>query len=706
MTTHGHESDVFSSSDVLVIDESSFRSLLPTVYAVCDFPQCDIQDATRMSSARRNVQETGQFAQAGGIQAFIEWDPLADAKSCRVRWLAYSFQNEQRQPRPRVQQQLGAALHRLVERQVRRGASDLPPRDPVAYPGFPNEKAYSGTLRDYSGCATLKEAREGLEGGVFSIGRYQFTPDDLDAAPADAPMLSLNKFRNSSLMEYNGILVCAPQNSGKTKLLVRWAAAATHARRPYALFVVDVKGNMRSKLAAEGLRGDVYRFSTDPADVDADRINFLAGPAGFTPEETDRIRQIATALLPSRGVIETGGDTARHYRNSVTWLSTFIHILKLSQHYLPTNYPDDEGNPREVDLADLYELVTDETKVVDWIVYIAEREDLDLADKIQPPGPGIRHWASEIAIMLDPARVAGGQRPEKDRFREYTHPLVAALEPFSAHGTLHRRVRSFVSKDENGHRSTGRLFDLEDVLGGERNGPATIVMAARQQDLDKATTILSLTIKRLQWLLFDRMSEEKEAEGRPILLLLDETRRIPDFDAAEYVSFAREAKATCVIAYQALDQIGPAANVTELLDNVGTQIFLGSLVGNTARHVLGILPTRMRPTVSRQVTPGMTGTMVTTTTTTAETQYFTLAELSALPAGRWPALVYVNDQPRRKPILTSMDEEGRDRNPSTASRADPVRSLETTAPEGRPAVGAAARRQRETLGYKPQGSGE
>ena len=287
-----------------------------------------------------------------------------------------------------------------------------------------------------------------------------------------------------------------------------------------------------------------------------------------------------------------------------------------------------------------------------------------MADRETPlPVCGVDHWASELAIMLDPQRIAIGQRPERDSFRTYTTALLTALEPFSRHGTLHHRVRSFGS---------GRLFDLEAVLGGEER-PVTVIISARQQDLDKAATVLSLAIKRLQWFLFDRMVDPKAAE-RPVLLLLDETRRIRDFDAAEYITFAREASAACVIVYQSLNQVVPAEKRIELLENVGTQIYLGSIVGDTAQHLVKILGKRSRTQVTRQVVRTANTETLTHTYGNEMVDFLSTADLYRLPAGLWPALVYINDQPRRAPFFTDMTEPGLGaRAPSAAAPPQPAR---------------------------------
>jgi hypothetical protein len=342
--------------------------------------------------------------------------------------------------------------------------------------------------------------------------------------------------------------------------------------------------------------------------------------------------------LPSRGFAGQGGIDEYHYRNRVIWLTAFIHLLKLAQCYYPDWFLDPDGEERNVDLVDLYELIADEAALYDWIFALADAEAGLQENGVPLPPCGVDHWASELAIMLDPQKINCGQRPERDTYRQYTTALLSALEPFSPHGSLHQRVRSF---------GPGRQFDIESTLGGEAR-PVTVLLVARQQ--------LSLVVKRLQWFLFERMQAPEEAEKRPVLLLLDEARRIRDFDAAEYVTFAREAKAACVIVYQSIDQILPAEKRVELLENIGTQIYLGSLVGNTARSLIGILPQRQRLEFSQQIVRTANTETLTTTRANRSTDFFTTADLYSLPAGRYPALVYINDSPHRPPFFTDMTE--------------------------------------------------
>ena len=628
-----------AASDVFTIDGETLRRLLPTIFERCAYSQPLIEDTTRTATATKAFQEQGYFPGSAQIQAVVTWNP-AGPGSTKISWEVYDISHGQRAQRVRLTQELGQVLRSVIANSIRDKAAPgqrIWPHNPVVKPGAIFEEFYTGTLYDYSPCATRPEVSD-LVLGSLPIGSYAFGFDD--EPEITGPELFLSTFRNGAPMEYNGVLVCAPQNSGKTSLIVRWAEAAT--RNPYAIFLVDVKGNLRSKLEGR-LKGEVYCFATDPADETSDRINFLDGPTGLTAADTDRIRQLVTALLPSRGFVETGGLDEYHYRNRVIWLTAFVHILKLAECYYPEWYLDDEGNERNVDLADLYQLIADEEGFYNFIRELQAAEAKLTKRGVDVPVCGVDHWLFELAIMLDKNRVPVGQRPERDSFRTYTTGLLTALEPFSKHGTLHHRVRSF---------GPGRLFDLETVLGGSER-PVTVILAARQQDLQNSTAVLSLAIKRLQWFLFDRMADP-EAARHPVLLLLDETRRIRDFDAPEYISFAREAKACCVIVYQSLDQITPAEKRIELLENIGTQIYLGSMVGNTAKSFLSILPQRSRITVSRQIVRTANTETPTLNIVNEKVDYLTSTELYHLPGGRWPALIYINDQPRRAPFFTDM----------------------------------------------------
>ena len=94
----------------------------------------------------------------------------------------------------------------------------------------------------------------------------------------------------------------------------------------------------------------------------------------------------------------------------------------------------------------------------------------------------------------------------------------------------------------------------------------------------------------------------------------------------------------------------------EVLENIGAQIYLGSLVGETAQHFIRMLPMRRQPTFSSTTSRSRGEASIAMQTGYQAVEYLSAAELYRLPAGRWPALVYINAQPRRDPILVDLDE--------------------------------------------------
>ncbi|HEX4408381.1 MAG TPA: type IV secretory system conjugative DNA transfer family protein [Xanthobacteraceae bacterium] len=639
-------------SDVVPIGAAAFRGLISTIFDQLGYVDTKISDNTLSATAwKTSSVPDAYFSNQKRSQAQIRWQP-SPRSAAEIMIVSSVFDDADTsrtlsEEKSRALAQTARAVVESYMRQEPTRSREAPPHDPLVKPGEQFASPFTGTLRDYSGCATDKDIG-GLTAGILPLGVYWFGFEDRPKG-AGTP-LYMSKFSNGGAMEYNGTLICAPQNSGKTLLIVRWAhAAASASKKPYGVFIVDVKGNLRDKLAGK-LAGDVYCFSTDPLDDTSDCINFLEGPTGLNAIDTDRIGQLATALLPSRGYAGKGGDDEYHYRNQVVWLTAFIHILKLAQYYNPGWFTDDAGKPRSVDLADLYDLLSDEGRLFEYFTkLLAKEKELEAGPlKTLPPHRGVAYWFSELAIMLDPNKFSIGQRVEKDSFRSYTIALMTALEPFARYGTLYKRTSAAVT-------GSGRMFDLETVLS-DRQKPVTVIIAARQQDLQKSEAVLAMVIKRMQWFLFNRMSQD-DAEERPLLLLLDETRRIRDFDAAEYVTFAREAKAGCVIVYQSLDQIGPREKITELLENVGTQIYLGSLVGNTARYFIEILPKRLRPVVSRQIILSVNAETTNTTIGHEQVEYLSTTDLYRLPGGHFPALIHINDLPRRKPFFVDMTEE-------------------------------------------------
>ncbi|HUN41599.1 MAG TPA: type IV secretory system conjugative DNA transfer family protein [Acetobacteraceae bacterium] len=521
-------------------------------------------------------------------------------------------------------------------------------------PGEMLSRPFRGTLRDYSGCATEAQTRDLRAecGGVLPLGRQHFERGYGNAQKGAPLFLSPNR-NTRALREHQGTLICAPQNSGKTELLVRWAKAANKAG--YNLFLVDVKGNLLRRLMRDGkLHGEVYHFTTDPLCHPGDAanpchaLNFLDRLDPWSPLGIQRIRQLAEAVLPTDGL--ESGEVKLFRENWVNWLTTFIHLVLLDEFYTPIV-------ERRADLSDVCELASDEDALVACLRRIAAAEVMNLAEGRQPPSPRLSDLFGEISVLLPQEEIVPecgdmaalyGRRSEHS-YRWLTETLAGMLRSFRSYGLLGDKI--------SGAHDLPR-FSLEWVAGlddalrpSERQ--VTVILAARQQEGDEARTILTLAIARLQQALLERMRHAGDRTMRPVLLLLDETRRIRNFRTNEYVSYAREAEAGCVVVYQSLDQVGTESQVAELLENIGTQIYLGSLVRNTARHFVASLPKRHRPsfTLSSGGTDGMGGVQI----GQEVIDYFSTADLYVLPAGSYPALVQLNDQPRRRPVLVSLD---------------------------------------------------
>lgn len=529
----------------------------------------------------------------------------------------------------------------IIEKRAHQAAKKLRShgvrRDVVRRPGKPLTRAFTGNLRDYSGCAKLEELDDlkvvaddtsGLPLGLYGFddGRHEYKP---------GPMLYLSTYGTKAPMEYNGALIVAPQNSGKTQLIIRWAAAANRAGSNS--FIVDVKGNFMEKLRDQGvvLAGKVYYFSTDPslAPPATHSLNFLGGLQGITPADRKTIEQLVDALLPQEGW--ESGENLYFRQLWSRWLRALIHVLKQFEYY----FIHDETEI--FDLSDLYRIASTEDLLYEFLKQIKLHESRLVAAGTAPLSPSIDYWITELAQLITPDHpdIRGGQRESRYTYQSLTVGILSSLRPFSKGGTLYDRIQG---KGD---------FSLDQLDGDEQ---VTIVLAARAQDLEDSATVVTLAMKRLQQLLFQRMGKKP---ARRILLLLDETRRIRGFKAGEYITFAREAKAGCVLVYQSITQIRNEQEITEILENVGTQIYLGSLVGETARRFIDILPKRFRRSFSENNSySGKAGLGTSWDERQELVDYFNTQDLYRLPAGKWPALVYIKDHVSRKPFIVDMDE--------------------------------------------------
>jgi len=530
-------------------------------------------------------------------------------------------------------------------------------QDPVVAPGGALEEKWEGHIRDYGGCARANELCRpdwpcDLSRGTLPLGRWAFgRPPAL--AQGEMPAVThgtelfLGRDATGRPLEFKGTLICAPPGAGKTELILRWAETAI--RHDYSLLMVDVKGNMRDKLARRLARHGrpescaIYHFSTDHHEPDFDRLNFLAGFSVNTADGVQECINLTDAILPKKGLQE--GEQALYYGNRVDWLSGLIGLVKL--HELHCKFKD-----REHDLSDVCWLANDERNLVKWIEEIDAAEFKAPKDKPPVTSWGLDFWFSRISSLLEAVDIPRqnpeqmslrGQRNPKHPYVDYTHSILVALRPFERGGLLCERIQCPLS-GSNAHRQ----FRLED-LDGERQ--VAIVLSVPGEGSPTANAVLAVVIGRVERLLRNRF---KGKNRRPVFLLLDETTRIAGFDALNYVSFSRESEVGVVLVYQFLKLIGEKAQ--QLLGIVGTQIYLKSIPGDSFPFFTAQFGKRPRKRATRSVTGGTGGTSESIQITEEQVDYLEQAAVVDLPAGAYPALVFIREHPCDKPFLVDLDE--------------------------------------------------
>ncbi|MDQ4070831.1 MAG: TraM recognition domain-containing protein [Actinomycetota bacterium] len=547
---------------------------------------------------------------------------------------------------------LGAAVQNFLDRRD----GWLPRWDPVVPPGGQLTGPWEGQLLDLGGMATEEELRadhrpEGLGKGVLPLGRYAYGYPEATTYGHD---LYLGRFGRER-MEYRGTLICAPPGAGKSELIVRWAVAAI--LNGYSTLVVDVKGVLRDEIGrrlqavGETFPNRTFFFSTNPdTTVVSDRINFLSGLSGTTPVGRTEIEQLARAVLPIEGFDQ--GEELRLYRNRLAWLTAMIGLVKLHEAY--AHEPGSlVSRPigRDYDLSDVYAMASREATLRRWITEVG-REEVRRIRHGQPLlEPGLDHWFDELAVLVNgrwewqgvdrPPLV--GQRADRDPYRYLTQSIVTALQPLSSKGILGRRVSGHSAR-----AGEGVHFRLDELLGDEQ---VLMILEARELDVGGAEAVVSLAVTHLQLLLNKRHTA---TDPRPILLLLDETARLRGFDAKKYVALCRSAQAGVVLVYQQLEQIGRPGDdraATEVLENVGTQVFLGSLAGRNYELFTRQRGPRWQSSFTRTAGQWSSG----REHQIAQVESSDVPMFSRIPAGRFPALIYIRDHPCNKAFLVDMD---------------------------------------------------
>jgi hypothetical protein len=520
----------------------------------------------------------------------------------------------------------------------------------VLGPGMVRSSSVRGISFDYSGCAKETDL-EDLDEGELPLGTWAFGWPG--AVQYGNRSLFLPGSQTNSPIAHQGVLLCGAKNSGKTQLIKRWALAANRAKSN--ILVLDVKGGLFDELSRK-LDGNVFHFTTDPKRSDGDLINFLHRLCdGFADE--GRVRTFAQMLMPRNDWDEQQQDFP--YDNHVDWLTALIQLLALYEQYYPNEFVNGIA-----DLSDLYAIVSDEANLYQVIDRIEQAELRRPAR--EPRRADLDHCKADLAPLIHTTRK--GRRKGNASFHTLTRNILNALRPFSRHGTFYSKT-SFGTGP--GDPNAGKRVLALDALDSSEEPVAIFLSVRKKTDADASAVMLPLIVKWLEdWLL----QRKEKSNPTDTLVLLDETYELPDFDPLDFTSQARDAKAGSVVAYRSLREIGEPHQIKIMLENVGTQIFLGSLTGETARNFIEILPTRKQPSFSVTTSSGLDGSSVQTGQETVE--FFTTAELYSLPGGKWPALVYINSQPKRPPFITDLDE-GVHRGPAASVKPERSRKRES-----------------------------
>ena len=401
--------------------------------------------------------------------------------------------------------------------------------DPIVGPGQQPPQSFSGALRDYSRCASLRDVGA-IRAGEFPLGRYLWpaeggegsvplflgAPPDASGQPAEHLM-----FRN--------VCVTAPVGMGKTYSVFRpWAVAA--ARAGFSTLVFDAKGDLapvlREPVFAAGNRVVIFSTSPEQGSVPWNFMDEVEIEEDGRLKSRRAVDSIIDALLPEEKGGEKDAFASKLFRS---WLGGFIQIAKYAK-----------GD--EADAFTLYQMARDQDTLTNLLTSIRDR------------------WPQEVY-----ERLYYEVNDLYDKFEwGYTAQLrgvANALTPF-IHEPLRSRTRP-VSK--------GRRFRISDLS----RRPTTLILSCPLQDLEAAKRIGSVATSLLLSHIYERRPPGPgEPDTRvPLLLLLDETRLI-SANLAEFLAVGRGFKAGVVTCYQELDQIKDEAMRREMLTNSNTLIAL------------------------------------------------------------------------------------------------------------------------------------
>ncbi len=408
--------------------------------------------------------------------------------------------------------------------------------DPIIGPGEPTPESFTGTLRDYSRCATLADV-SALRSGDFPLGQYLWPAAD---AHGTAPLF-LGSPSGAEHLMFRNVCVTAPVGMGKSYSIFRpWAVSA--ARAHFSTLVFDPKGDLtadlREPVFAAGNRVVIFSTSPEQPSVNWNFLDEVEIDEAGRLKSRRAIEAILDALLPRDGADSDKEEFAsRLFRG---WLGGFIQIAKYAL-----------GD--EADAFVLYQMARDDNRLKELLQMVADRWGQTIHERL----------FYEVNDLFD--KFEWG-------YTAQLRGVANALAPF-VQDPLRNRTRA---------RPGGRKFRITDL----DQRPTTLFLSCPLRDLEAAQRVGSVATSLLLSHIYER---RPPATGQPdtripLLLLLDETRLL-SANLAEFLAVGRGFKAGVVTCYQELDQIRDESARREILTNSNTLICLRG-IGPGSRKAL------------------------------------------------------------------------------------------------------------------------
>lgn len=489
--------------------------------------------------------------------------------------------------------------------------------EPIVGPGQQAPDSFTGSLRDYSHCASLRDVAA-LREGDFPIGRYFWPADDGEGSVPlflGAPMDEHGQ--PSEHLAFRNVCVTAPVGMGKTYSIFRpWAVSA--AQVGFSTLIFDAKGDLAPVLRAPvfdaGNRVVIFSTSPEQGSVSWNFMDEVEIDSHGRLTSRRAVDAILDALLPEeKGGAEKDGFASKLFRS---WLGGFIQIAKYAL--------GDRADP-----FTLYQMARDQDALTTMLTRVKELWPEDVYSRLY----------YEVNDLYD--KFEWG-------YTAQLRGVANALTPF-IHEPLRSRTRA---------RAEGRRFRISDM----DKRPTTFILSCPLQDLDAAKRVGSVATSLLLSHIYERRPPQPgEPDQRiPMLLLLDETRLI-SANLAEFLAVGRGFKAGVVLCYQELDQIKDESMRREMLTNSNTLIALRG-VGAGSRKAL---QERLAKTTV-QVT-GVGSSMgeearqqANVNVTRQEVAVLGEYEIRTMPGPKHVALVHIQDGtvPGSKPFLVDLTNNG------------------------------------------------